>query len=155
MEPFPQRHPCNCAPVDILSFEHGDHHACLLLGHSICVEVYATYFQQELGDVVKEGVGDVPGPAGFRRLRVLPKVSLGHFRGEDVEMTFPGAAKGQLFVRHGVGERATSMALGCAKASVTWMNPMRPRSVSHFLRAEVMMIVISYGAWEGEKEHCG
>ena len=87
-----------------MSFERGDHHARLLRWHSVCVEVYASYFQQELGDVVKEGVGDVPGPAGFRRLRVLPKVSLGHFRGEDVEVTFPGAAEAQLFVNHGIDE---------------------------------------------------
>ena len=44
---------------------------------------------------------------------------------------------------------AMSMALGCIGFSATWMSPVRPHSVSHFLRAEVMMIVILLAAWVG------
>ena len=44
---------------------------------------------------------------------------------------------------------AMSMGLGCAGASNTWMNPVKPRSVNHFLRAEVMVIIISLVEWLG------
>ena len=88
-----------------MSFERGDHHARLLRWHSVCVEVYASYFQQELGDVAKEWVGDVSSPVRLCRLRVLPKVTLQYFRGEDVEMVFPGAIETQLSTHHGVCER--------------------------------------------------
>ena len=67
--------------------------------------MYATYFQQELGDIAKEWVGDVPSPVCIRRLRIFPKVMLQHFRGEDVKMAFPSAAEAQLSTHHGVGER--------------------------------------------------
>ena len=65
--------------------------------------MYAYDLQEELGDVTKEGVGDVPNPICFHRLGVLTIVMLQHFRGEDVEVALPDIAQAQFLAHHSVG----------------------------------------------------
>ena len=140
MKSFSQGRPCDCSPVDLRAFKCCEHYSCLVFWHPISVDVYAPYFQQEFGHVLKEGVRDIPGPESFCKQGVLAVLPFQELRGEHLELSFAYVVQTQILAHHGVFY-CFNIEFGCGGSSATLMKPCKPHFGSQFWSAVVMMVV--------------